>query len=524
MNTGPYKIIMLLLALSVLVVLSLQTYWIYTFYRQQETVFNNSVYSAIEQITKNLNLREHFQMTKVIVENTNNSTSHKAVFHHNKKLNLRGTNTGKTAPTKRSGGRRIIIKSSNSQSDDTARTTIEKIVYQDSRFKDTDALLKHRNIEKIQRSIEKIRELNDFADAMQLEIVSDGIIEKNPDTLKALINKVLLNKGLHTNFNFSLREIHKKKTQILSQSSGFKEDQYYYQGDLSANKVFSNNLFLWLQFPEEKNMVIAGMKFELTLSLFFSALILALFYRSSQLIIKQKKLTELKNDFVNNMTHELKTPIATMSLAIEGLSNPTIKNDPIKFKDYQNILKEENQRLKSHVDRVLQLALLEQDSETLNKTPIDLVKLTGQIINMHQLQSERINANISLTSSEPVIEVCADETAMAAVFNNLMDNALKYAANSCTIQIDIKKAEGLIEINFTDNGISIPEVFHHKVFEKFFRVQKGNLHNVKGFGLGLSYVKSVIEAHAGSIEIVPEQKAGTTFLIKLKAHEKNTAC
>lgn len=234
-------------------------------------------------------------------------------------------------------------------------------------------------------------------------------------------------------------------------------------------------------------------------------------------MLSQEKLNQIKNDFVNNMTHELKTPIATMSLALDAISNKAIKNDERKFENYTRILKEENKKLNNHVEQVLQLALLESGKLALNKLAVDLNLLIKKSIQTHQLQIEEKKAKVMYEGEENAI-VNADELHMQNLFNNIIDNALKYSANECIVKIKLQKRDNSVIISIADNGPGIDTHLHEKIFEKFFRVQGGNLHDVKGFGIGLSYVKSVIEAHNGNITLKSDIGKGSEFIINFPLH------
>ena len=274
-----------------------------------------------------------------------------------------------------------------------------------------------------------------------------------------------------------------------------------------------------MQFPDENSFVFSGIKNMLLLSIIFSLIMIIVFYVTLKTILKQKKLGEIKNDFINNMTHELKTPIATISLAIDAINNPQIKHNEEKFNQYTSILKEENQKLNNHVERVLQIALLDKSELQLHKSTCNLIELINSSINNHQLQIRSKQAQVVFNHPQTAVFFNGDEFHLLNVFNNLLDNALKYSSDKCSINISITVKSQSIEIVFKDNGIGIDSHLHQKVFDKFFRVQGGNLHDVKGFGLGLSYVKSIVESHRGVIELQSEKNKGSEFIIKLPLHE-----
>lgn len=282
--------------------------------------------------------------------------------------------------------------------------------------------------------------------------------------------------------------------------------------------IFGNDPFIDVYYPPTTAFVIKQMAGLLALSLFITILIGFVMIYIFRRMLSQEKLHQLKNDFINNMAHELKTPIATISLAIDGINNPTIKNDETKFNNYSNILKEENKKLNSHVERVLQMALLEKGELALDKKEVDLKPLIENCINAYQLQIQNKKAKVSFETNTENLFVSGDEFHLLNAFTNLVDNALKYSGENSEITISLNKIGDIAEIIFKDNGIGIDRNLQEKVFEKFYRAQGGNLHDVKGFGLGLSYVRSIIEVHDGTIELKSEKNKGSEFIIKLKAN------
>ncbi len=283
---------------------------------------------------------------------------------------------------------------------------------------------------------------------------------------------------------------------------------------LFPDDLFGGNIIIKVGYLSTTNYVFKQMAGLLILSLFITLLIGFVMIYIFRRMLSQEKLHQIKNDFINNMTHELKTPIATISLALEGISNPTIKNDDEKFNNYTAILKEENKKLNNHVERVLQIALLDKGELILDKKQIDLKLILEKCICSQQLQIQNKKAKVVLNAEVEII-ISGDEFHLLNAFTNLLDNALKYSTENCEITISLNKQGKII---FKDNGIGIDKAIQEKVFEKFYRAQGGNLHDVKGFGLGLSYVRSIIEAHSGTIELKSEKNKGSEFIIKLKIH------
>lgn len=261
----------------------------------------------------------------------------------------------------------------------------------------------------------------------------------------------------------------------------------------------------------------AGMQNSILLSLLFSLVMMSIFYYVMRLILKQKKLSEMKTDFINNMTHELKTPIATISLAVDAMNSHVIQEDGLRRSDYSRILKEETEKLNSHVERVLQVALLEKGELPLVKEKQDLVSLIKESLQNYQLQMKEKNATLLLELPE-TLAFQGDRRHLLAVFNNLLDNALKYSPSQPRLSICMTVSEGSLIIRYKDEGIGMNEEQQKRIFEKFYRAQGGNLHDAKGFGLGLSYTKSIVEAHGGRVYVKSTLNKGSEFILEWPYH------
>ncbi|HEY0608960.1 MAG TPA: HAMP domain-containing sensor histidine kinase, partial [Chitinophaga sp.] len=230
---------------------------------------------------------------------------------------------------------------------------------------------------------------------------------------------------------------------------------------------------------------------------------------------QQQKLARLKNDFISNMTHELKTPIATVSVAIEALRSFDALEDLQRTNEYLDISANEMQRLSMLVDKVLKLSMFENREISLNKEQFDLRDLARGVLVSMKLQFENKRASTALKTTGHNFIITADKLHMTSVLYNLLDNALKYSIKEPEILIHIIDHKQYLEIRVADNGIGIEKEYKNKIFEKFFRVPSGNRHNIKGYGLGLSYVSHIVQRHMGFIEVESEVNKGSTFSVKL---------
>ncbi|WP_127131592.1 sensor histidine kinase [Pseudoflavitalea rhizosphaerae] len=237
-----------------------------------------------------------------------------------------------------------------------------------------------------------------------------------------------------------------------------------------------------------------------------------LLYRN---LMKQRRLTQFKNDLISNITHELKTPIATVSVAIEALKSFHAMDDPRRTEEYLDISNSELQRLSLLVDKVLRLSMFEKQQVELRKERFDLRQLTEEVMFSMRLQFEKVKADVQLQAEGEDLSIEADRLHTTSVIFNLLDNALKYSKENPLIRISISRNENGVQFTVSDNGIGIPAAYRKKVFDKFFRVPSGDTHNVKGYGLGLSYVAYVVERHKGKIEVLSEPGQGSSFIIQL---------
>ena len=273
----------------------------------------------------------------------------------------------------------------------------------------------------------------------------------------------------------------------------------------------NNNKLLAIYFPNQQSYIINRMMFLLIISTLFLLVVIVSFVLTVLILLRQKKLSEMKSDFVNNMTHEFKTPISTISLASEMLTKSTVLESKDKILQYANIIFDENARLKSQVEQVLQISVLDKKSFKLLKKEIDIHEVIEKVVENFQLVVQQQNGVIHLNLDAEPSHIFADPVHFYHIISNLIDNAIKYSLETPTITITTKSVNNGIIISFEDNGIGINAENIKHVYKKLYRVPTGNIHNVKGFGLGLYYVKTMVEAHGGNIKLKSELKKGSCF-------------
>jgi two-component system phosphate regulon sensor histidine kinase PhoR len=244
-------------------------------------------------------------------------------------------------------------------------------------------------------------------------------------------------------------------------------------------------------------------------------IVFGFFAYSVWIILKQKKLSEMKNDFIGNMTHELKTPISTIALSSEVLSDPNIVREPERLREYARIIRSENERLRTQVERVLQLSTLDKGSVELKRETVDLHALVKDVAGHFKLQLHERNTTLGLNLNATSFRVVGDRVHLTNALTNLMDNALKYGKDGGQITLSTRSKGNEFLLSVKDQGIGIRKEDVKHIFERFYRVHTGNVHNVKGFGLGLHYVREIAQAHGGGVSVLSEPGLGSTFTLSL---------
>ena len=267
--------------------------------------------------------------------------------------------------------------------------------------------------------------------------------------------------------------------------------------------------------PDFRTIVFGEMRIMIAGAIFFTLVIIAAFYVTVRALLRQKKLSEIKNDFINNMTHEFKTPLATISLAVDALRNEKVVQNREKSEYFTGIIKEENRRMNKQVETILQASLLDRQEQQLNRKPLHAhIIIREAMENFHlQLEGKGGRSELQLNAKNDLL--FSDEVHFMNIITNLIDNALKYSKENPFIKIVTHSTNKNLIIRIEDNGIGMNKETQRRIFEKFYRAHTGNLHNVKGFGLGLSYVKTIVEAHQGKIKVDSVVGKGTTFTLEL---------
>ncbi len=332
-----------------------------------------------------------------------------------------------------------------------------------------------------------------------------------------IIRKEFKNNNVKQGFEYCITNLFKNS---ILQSPGFNmaDMETPYRIELAPEDSYRARETLFISIREDKNLIIREMGWMIAASIVFTTIIVLAFAVTVRTLFNQKKLSEIKSDFINNMTHELKTPLATISLAIDALTNEKVIHDADKIKIYSGMIKEENKRMNKQVEKILQAARLEKEEVKLTLQTLDAHQIISKVATNMALQIQEKNGTIDLrlAASDPMIE--ADEVHFSNIIFNLLDNAMKYSSETPKIHVEtLKHGNGMFTIKIKDNGIGMDRETQARIFEKFYRAHTGNIHNVKGFGLGLSYVKAIVDAHEGKIKVESAPGKGSTFTITLPA-------
>ncbi len=338
----------------------------------------------------------------------------------------------------------------------------------------------------------------------------------HPELIDSLLNVELKAKGINTEFEFGV--FSNLKNQLEYEKTGKYSSELLSKG--LAFTLFPSQMkivpdYLIVYFPNERTFIVSKLGFMLASAFLLIGLIIFIFGYTIYTILRQKKLSEMKNDFINNMTHEFKTPISTISLACEALNDKDIQKTEVLYNSYINVISEENKRLGVLSERILQTALLEKGNISLKKEKLFLHDVMADVVKSVSLQVEKKKGVIITNFKATQHTFMGDKVHITNVIYNLLDNANKYTPERPEIVLETINAHQGIIISVKDNGIGISKANQKKIFDKLYRVPTGNIHNVKGFGLGLNYVKKIIEEHGGNIIVESELKKGSIFKVYL---------
>lgn len=339
----------------------------------------------------------------------------------------------------------------------------------------------------------------------------------DPQLLDSLLTAELGAVGVGLGFHYGIFTTKRKWVDLAPDHAGdtITLARSSHREQLFRHDVAGHVYFLHVVLPTDHVPLASGIWPMLIASAVFILLIAVAFAFTFRILLRQKRLNDIRNDLVNNLTHELKTPISTISLACEALADPSMPKTEAQVRTYTAMIRDENKRLGSLVENVLQSAVQDSGRMLLKPVDLDMHAVLHDVVRSSTIQVSRRNGRIDLELNAEIHRLVGDRIHLTNLFYNLIDNAVKYTEKEPRIRVATSSDDEGITVRVTDNGIGIPASEHRKIFDKLYRVPTGNLHNAKGFGLGLSYVKSVVDRHAGRIKVESTPGQGTTFHIFL---------
>jgi two-component system phosphate regulon sensor histidine kinase PhoR len=511
------------MSLSLIGIISVQLYWIKSSVEDKEEQFSNTISEVLSKVTdkiENREMKDHFDRFLSLKDSVGEfKGSHlNNIFFVDRDLNSNEIlfyshgileedyNISSTFFDNGNGSDTTTIKNYTSK-----RT---KTIFKEEYGLDG----KRYRLNPIQK-LEKIGGLSSIDKAI-FDDVYRVYAEKVPihkrvsrQEIELLLDNELRNRGLDINYEYG---IYSKGLPTKVHSRGFRfSTTTLYKAPIFKNSEGESNFSLLLSFPKKKKFLLRTVMSMAILSLLFTLVIVLAYAGAIYQLIKQKQISEIKSDFINNMTHEFKTPIATINLAIEAIRNPKIIKNEEKVQRYLQMIREENKRMHAQVENVLRISKLERNQLDITKDRVDIHDIIGTAIAHVELIVLDRGGYIHTHFNADRSEVLANDMHFENVIVNILDNAVKYSPEAPKIDVYTEVAKNYIIIRIQDQGAGMSKAVLKKVFEKFYREHTGDIHNVKGHGLGLAYVKKIVDDHQGEVFAESEKGKGSTFFIKL---------
>lgn len=521
MSKRLFIVLVILMSLSLIGIIFVQGYWITTAVKEKQEQFSinvNQMLSTVSEDIRQRELRKYFnkfqhlidsvgepkesQITDVFLfvsrDEKNNETSIYSRGILEQDFNI--------TPT-------FFDKESKDDS-----TSIKNYIRAATRTIFTEDFLDNQfgmsPVEKLKEQYNISKKLMPYEDAIQ-EIIKQVPIQKrlSSNQIDFVLQRELKNRDMDIDYEFG---VYDDGLATKINSGGFKKN---------INQIFPVPLFvdddgnydftLLVSFPDKDKYLLSSILGMVLLSIVFTLIIIIAYSSALYQLIKQKQISEIKTDFINNMTHEFKTPIATINLALDAVQNPKIINDKDKVKRYLTMIREENKRMHAQVENVLRISKLEKNQLDISKEHVEVHDLIEIAVTHVELLVEDREGYVKTHFEAKPSAVLANDTHFTNVLVNILDNAIKYSDGAPKIDVYTENAKNSIIIKIKDQGQGMSKSVQKKIFEKFYREHTGNIHNVKGHGLGLAYVKRIVDDHQGEVFVESEKGKGSTFIIKL---------
>jgi len=520
MNKIKYSILVLLMSISLIGIIFVQSFWIKTTLDNRERQFSLNVNQALKAVTESIKdreMRDYLAVYQKLIDSIGEPQESQltSVFQY---IN-RNQNTNQTFVYSHGileEDYNITSSLLESQSSDTTNikdykslktTTIIDDAF-DREMQNMSSIERLQRVEKMSL-IDRAKYESVFSDLAKLKPIHKRV---NNVEIELLLQRELRERDLDLDYDYRVFD-GDLATKVGSDRYTNLEGIEKFSMPLFANNKGETNFSLVIGFPNRVSYLRSSISFLIILSIVFTLVIIISFVSTILSSIRQKNISEMKTDFINNMTHEFKTPIATIDLALNAVKNEKVKKDNTLVDKYLSIIKEENKRMNLQVENVLKISQLENKNILLNKTKTNINDIILKSVASVKLLLDEKNGSIDLKLSENIIEFEFAFDEMINVFINILDNSIKYSKEEPKIHIESFMDLNLIKVKITDNGIGMSTKVKNKIFENFYRETKGNIHNVKGHGLGLSYVKKIVDLHGGTISVSSDLNKGTSFTL-----------
>lgn len=524
MDRIRFRILVAIMSFSLIGIIIVQMYWIVSSYNNNEEQFKYHVQQVIGNVSNSIEQNEALEFYKMYnslkdsIDEAPKTSALKEVYflerdpQTNEEIlysntlvledfNLRGSFFDKRADS-------TNIKSFISK----RRTEIRKGSGFDKPYSSLSAGIPDEVVEKSGNL--------DILDKAQFEIYFKDIVDLKPideriskDKLKELLESELKQYGVNANFEYG---IYNKglATKIRSEDFEYNETSTYGIPILKNNEGKSK-YHLYVSFPEKSKYLFSSLIGITFLSILFTVVIIAAYLNAIKQLFKQKQISEMKTDFINNMTHEFKTPIATINLALDAIKNPKVSGNSEMVDRYLNMIREENKRMHAQVENVLRISKLERKEFESDKEAIDIHEIIESAVDHVSLIVQDRGGEVTLHLDARRSDILGNDFHLTSMIVNMLDNAIKYSINPPVIDVYTENVKDFILIKVVDQGVGMSKNAQKRIFNKFYREHTGDLHNVKGHGLGLAYVQQIVEDHNAQVYVESEKGKGSTFIIKM---------
>ena len=515
MKEKNLKIIIGLMSVALLGLIVIQIYWIKNAIELEEKLFDYNVNDAMHSVVKKISQHEsaEYVVHKLIKPDTDDVFVFKSDNLNKKDIVRKEKRTWVSSYNYDVGDSDVVIRMEASGNNDSSNVLVEINTNKDGNRIGITEIRKLSSVQIDSIKVHKEKFVNEIVEELILIGETQNVEERlNKSELKNYIKNNLIDNGISADFIFGVQSQKRDTILFLKDKNQINElRESSYRARLFPEELFISPNDLVLTFPNRTGYLLRSVSTVLLISSLFILSIIFLYYKTVKILIRQKKVAEIKNDLINNITHEFKTPISTIALAAEALKEPELNKDRVAIEKYTTMIEEENDRLKNMVDSLLNTAMIENGEYSLEKSEIDIHSLIKNLVNRNKLRLETANGEIILELLAEDHKVFADQQHIANILNNIIDNAIKYSRHKPLIKISSVNKSGCISISISDNGIGIDKYQQKKIFNTFYRVPTGNIQDVRGYGIGLSYVKKLVEAHGGTINVESKLNKGTTF-------------